>query len=85
MGDNRRKGSEIKGLIGGLRVIAGAVEEAKNATRQDYVLASPEALGPNREGCEDPGCSRTECLHLGICWEDAFWDDGPDAEEGIDV
>ena len=38
------------------------------------------ALGPNQEGCEDPDCSRTECLHLGICWGDAFWAEGPDSE-----
>jgi hypothetical protein len=24
------------------------------------------------QGCEDPDCSRIECLHLGTCWEDAF-------------
>lgn len=66
----------------GIRVIGRAVAEANNATQQDFALTNDATpLGPNREGCDDPDCSRTECLHLGICWEDAFWDEGPDGEE----
>lgn len=42
------------------------------ATEILAALAAPETPGATREGCDDPDCSRTECLHLGTCWEDAM-------------
>lgn len=58
------------------------------ATEILAALAAPEAPGAEREGCDDPDCSRTECLHLGTCWEDAMDPpetpgDAPESKEDV--